>query len=466
MKRFFYLLCLSVLMVACSTDDLTERVENLENRISKIEEVYNSNGFITDISPIMEGDKQTGYVITFSNGEKIEIYNGKDGIDGEDGEDGQDGNDGQDGEDGQSGSNGDSLFDSVIIGETEVTFNMKDGTSFVIPIMPGIDIILTIEGDEVALSGGTSLNISYSLVNASNGAEVSVSTEGGIMAEVVPFIVMSGYITVSSPEGGSDGCINVTVKDGKGNSFVKVIYVVNSRLEFASGLENEISPEGGNVEIPFRTNADYTVTVAEGSDWLKSAAVSRGGMRDGGALHILYLSNFIESKGYREMLELARMAAERGDGDKFVFHFAGKFFEPAEETYFKEHTEGLRNVVFHGVVGGQDKVDLLNQCHIFSLLSRYPNEGQPISILEAMGNGMAVITTDHAGIPEIASHDNGFACSKQSIDVDEIYGYLLDCYEHREKLADVCMLNYQEVKAKYTERQYIDNMDKIFELLG
>lgn len=158
MKRFFYLLCLSVLMVACSTDDLTERVENLENRISKIEEVYNSNGFITDISPIMEGDKQTGYVITFSNGEKIEIYNGKDGIDGEDGEDGQDGNDGQDGEDGQSGSNGDSLFDSVIIGETEVTFNMKDGTSFVIPIMPGIDIILTIEGDEVALSGGTSLN--------------------------------------------------------------------------------------------------------------------------------------------------------------------------------------------------------------------------------------------------------------------------------------------------------------------
>ena len=189
-------------------------------------------------------------------------------------------------------------------------------------------------------------------------------------------------------------------------------------------------------------------------------------MRDGGALHILYLSNFIESKGYREMLELARMAAERGDGDKFVFHFAGKFFEPAEETYFKKHTEGLRNVEFHGVVGGQDKVDLLNRCHIFSLLSRYPNEGQPISILEAMGNGMAVITTDHAGIPEIASHDNGFACSKQSIDVNEIYGYLMDCYEHREKLADVCMLNYQEVKAKYTERQYIDNMDEIFEQIG
>ena len=183
---------------------------------------------------------------------------------------------------------------------------------------------------------------------------------------------------------------------------------------------------------------------------------------EGSKLHILYLSNFIESKGYREVLQLARMAQERGDADKFVFHFAGKFFDPAEEKFFKEHSEGLPNVVFHGVVGGQVKVDLLKQCNIFSLLSRYPNEGQPISILEAMGNGMAVITTDHAGIPEIASHANGYACSKTHIDVEDIYRYLLDCYANREALASVCRLNYTEVKDKYTEKQYIDNMDSIF----
>lgn len=183
---------------------------------------------------------------------------------------------------------------------------------------------------------------------------------------------------------------------------------------------------------------------------------------DGSKLHVLYLSNFIETKGYREMLQIARKTQESSDGDKFVFHFAGKFFAPDEEAFFKEYSKGLENVVFHGVVGGQDKVDLLNQCHIFSLLSRYPNEGQPISILEAMGNGMAIITTDHAGIPEIASHENGFACSKLHIDVDDIYDYLLSCYEHRDKLAEICHRNYCEVKEKYTEKQYIENMDKIF----
>jgi len=179
-------------------------------------------------------------------------------------------------------------------------------------------------------------------------------------------------------------------------------------------------------------------------------------------INVLYLSNFIASKGYREVLKLARMAIEQGDNDKFMFHFAGKFFSSTEEKYFNDNSKNLTNVIYHGIVGGQNKIDLLNQCHIFSLLSRYPNEGQPISILEAMGNGMAIITTDHAGIPEISSYENGFVCCKHCIDISEIYTYLINCYNNRNMLAKVCELNYNNVKKKYTEKQYIDNMDKIF----
>ena len=38
---------------------------------------------------------------------------------------------------------------------------------------------------------------------------------------------------------------------------------------------------------------------------------------------------------------------------------------------------------------------------IFALLTKYPKEGQPISILEAMGNGMYVVSTDYSGIIDI-----------------------------------------------------------------
>lgn len=186
---------------------------------------------------------------------------------------------------------------------------------------------------------------------------------------------------------------------------------------------------------------------------------------DGKPLNILYLSNFIETKGYRTVLELAQMAKQRGDADKYKFHFAGKFFSDEEQTYFKEHSAGLDNIVFHGIVGGKAKSDLLGSCHIFILLTRYPNEGQPISILEAMAGGMAIITTNHAGIPEIASNENGFVCEKTNIDAEAVYDYLSKCNAHRDELTEVCRRNYQEAKEKYTEKQYINNMDKIFETI-
>lgn len=189
------------------------------------------------------------------------------------------------------------------------------------------------------------------------------------------------------------------------------------------------------------------------------------GIINGAPLHILYLSNFIQSKGYREILELAKMANQRDDREKFVFHFAGNFFETSEEKYFNATVVGLRNVVYHGVVSGQEKKDLLDQCHIFSLLTWYPNEGQPISILETMGNGMTIITTNHAGIPEIVSAENGYICNKQDIDIEKIYNYLLDCYNERDKLVEVCKRNYEIVKENYTEKKYIDNMDRIFEII-
>lgn len=51
-------------------------------------------------------------------------------------------------------------------------------------------------------------------------------------------------------------------------------------------------------------------------------------------LHILYLSNFIESKGYKEVLELAAKV-QTEQKSTLHFHFAGKFFEEKERMYFE-----------------------------------------------------------------------------------------------------------------------------------
>ena len=72
-------------------------------------------------------------------------------------------------------------------------------------------------------------------------------------------------------------------------------------------------------------------------------------------------------------------------------------------------------VTYHCIVGGEAKRKLLKECYIFALPTKDPNEGQPISILEAMGNGMLIITTDHAGIPDIVKDGiNGLIIQKKN----------------------------------------------------
>lgn len=182
-------------------------------------------------------------------------------------------------------------------------------------------------------------------------------------------------------------------------------------------------------------------------------------------LHILYLSNFIATKGYREVLETAKCIKDRCMNTKFKFHFAGKFFEPAERTVFETYIKDnhLQEIVaYHGIVDGEEKRQLLRQCNILMLLTRYPKEGQPISILEAMGNGMAIVTTQHAGIQDIATVKNGFICPTDDIDIMLIANYLEHCYNDRTYLINTCKSNYDEIASGYTQSQYIENMKGVF----
>ena len=179
--------------------------------------------------------------------------------------------------------------------------------------------------------------------------------------------------------------------------------------------------------------------------------------------HILYLSNFIKSKGYPEVLEMVRMEKERckaGGEKKFHFDFAGKFFEKEEEIFFFEYIKKYELddfITYHGIVDGEKKRNLLKKSDIFVLLTRYPNEGQPIAILEAMGNGMAIVTTNHAGIPDIVKGGiNGIVATKES-SIRDIYDNLHNCVK-----ITTLIDNRNTIKMKYTEKAYLDTLSDIF----
>lgn len=177
-RYVIYLFCICSLfpglLSSCKYDDseLIGRVDNLEDRLAKLEEqckqinaninslqiivsaLENANQ-ITSVSELVENGKKVGYKIEFTKSDPIYIYHGKDGTDGSggtsdyvpqisvekdkdgiyywtldgswltdkdgnkikavglDGKDGQDGEDGADGSDGTNGSNGSNGRDGV-----------------------------------------------------------------------------------------------------------------------------------------------------------------------------------------------------------------------------------------------------------------------------------------------------------------------------------------------------------------
>lgn len=183
-------------------------------------------------------------------------------------------------------------------------------------------------------------------------------------------------------------------------------------------------------------------------------------------IHVLYLSNFIQTKGYFSVLEIAKLEKENvlaGKNHRFHFDFAGKFFRNSDRRLFDNfiNENGLEDyITYHGIVDGQQKQTLLGQCHIFILLTRYHNEGQPISILEAMGNAMTIITTDHAGIPDIIKDGiNGIVC-KSDMGIETIYKKM-QCLDNRE-LIKTGNINRTYCKEMFNQEKHIESIKLIF----
>ncbi|NVY96196.1 glycosyltransferase family 4 protein [Lactobacillus sp. DCY120] len=182
---------------------------------------------------------------------------------------------------------------------------------------------------------------------------------------------------------------------------------------------------------------------------------------------VLYLSNFNPEKGYLKVLELARLEKEAPVKHHLHFNFAGTFFSKKEQRKFFDylHKYQLQDYVsYHGVVTGQAKKDLLLQADFFILLTKYPKEGQPISLLEAMANACYVITTNHAGIPDLISETgkNGLVVDKNQIDPEFIFNKLGLLVKNAPEWRQVVLNNRRIAAANYTESQYLERMKACF----
>ena len=168
-------------------------------------------------------------------------------------------------------------------------------------------------------------------------------------------------------------------------------------------------------------------------------------------LHLLFLGNLIEGKGYSDLVAGYRLLPKE-DRTRIHLHFAGAFESRAMEAGFLQLVAGDPAVTYHGVVGGESKRALLHASHVLVLPTSL-SEGQPISILEAYAAGCVVMTTACGGIPDIFQDGiHGYGIQPNS--PVSIRDALISALADRKGLVEIALANRRVAEHSYRTAHY------------
>ena len=312
-------------------DVLADRVDQLNASVNSLGEIVReiqNGGYVETCAEVVEGGKTIGWRLTFSDGKEIMIYNGKDGADGHtpiigirqdtDGEwywtldgdwllnngskvkaTGNDGSSGQDGvtprlkiendywyvstdngqtwtrlgkakgEDGRSGQDGDSFFSYVEQNGDAVILGLADGSALTIPCYQPVEITFTVAPENQTISAGETVPVSYTLSGSvTDDTIVSAAPDGKYEVSVKRTSRTTGVVYVTCPRVYSDGFVNVIVSKGH-QSYVRVINFTKRELSFPKGMEYHLDNVATILEIPFRSNFEYTLSFrGNSSSWI------------------------------------------------------------------------------------------------------------------------------------------------------------------------------------------------------
>src|SRR5579862_1292576 len=129
-------------------------------------------------------------------------------------------------------------------------------------------------------------------------------------------------------------------------------------------------------------------------------------------VHVLYLAHCTREKGAFDAMAGTALAnkkiAEIGTPVTFRLTVTGSFVTAEDRAEFEtlmQKPEVANCVEYAGFVSGEEKEKLLRNADVFCFPTFYPNENQPVNLIEAMAYGLPVLTTHWRSLPEIFPRD-------------------------------------------------------------
>lgn len=176
--------------------------------------------------------------------------------------------------------------------------------------------------------------------------------------------------------------------------------------------------------------------------------------KDYKSLKIIYLSNLMAEKGIFDLLESLTMLENKNI--PYSAKIAGNI-APENQEKASSYFNKLKHTEYIGVVGKEQKAELFKWSNVFVLPTYYTMEGQPISILEAMATGTAILTTPHAGIPDIFEDGTHgyFVTAQQPLTIASKLEYIL---ENSTALQKIAHFNATHAREEYRVSKFTNNL--------
>lgn len=175
---------------------------------------------------------------------------------------------------------------------------------------------------------------------------------------------------------------------------------------------------------------------------------------------VLFLGELGKRKGCYDIPAVTEKVVKEVPEAKFVLGGAGSVEDEAAIKKLFEERGVADHVVFPGWVRGDKKDKLLRDADVFFLPSY--NEGMPMSVLDAMGYGLPVVSTNVGGISKIV-HDgeNGTCCDAG--DIETFTCGIIELLKYDDVRKKCAQNSYEILVERYSLEAHLKLLEEVYE---
>lgn len=174
---------------------------------------------------------------------------------------------------------------------------------------------------------------------------------------------------------------------------------------------------------------------------------------------ILFMGLINPMKGSEDMVDVMAAVKEQIPQARLIMAGVGDIPQIKEKA---DKANILSNLEFPGWVRGKEKEQLLESCDIFFLPSY--TEAMPMSILEAMGYGLPIVSTNVGGIPRLVSNgQNGYLYEPG--DAKNMADAIVKLLSDDDLRVSFGQESRNIIKKQYSLDVHLDKIEKIYEMI-